>query len=161
MQQWQELYERQEIEVIEVSDIESSEQFQQFDLLILGIPTWYDGDLQSDWEDYFEHFQTIDFTNQIVAIYGLGDQIGYAEYFIDGVGILAEVVLNNGGTLIGEWPSEGFEHSESKALKDDDTFYGLPIDEDNHPDKTEPMLEQWLGQIDKEWMALILEEEAA
>ena len=27
--------------------------FNRFDVLILGLSTWYDGDLQSDWENYF------------------------------------------------------------------------------------------------------------
>ena len=26
-------------------------------IFILGIPTWYDGVLQSDWEDYFDDFK--------------------------------------------------------------------------------------------------------
>ena len=72
-------------------------------LYILGIPTWYDGDLQSDWEDYFDDFQEVDFTGKTVAVFGLGDQIGYDEWFCDGVGILAEVVEKNGGTVIGNW----------------------------------------------------------
>ena len=136
-----------ELVIIEVCDIESTEDFLMFDLLILGLPTWYDGDLQSDWEDYFDTFETIDFTGKIVAIFGLGDQIGYEEYFIDGVGILAESVLKNGGTLIGNWPSVGYQHLASKALKDDHTFYGLALDEDNEHILTEERVEKWLKQL--------------
>ncbi len=55
------------------------------DKFILGIPTWYDGELQSDWEDYFEEFKTIDFTDKKVAIFGLGDQLRYDEWFCDGI----------------------------------------------------------------------------
>jgi len=152
--QWKESYPTQEIEVIEVADIESTETFLNFDLLVLGIPTWYDGDLQSDWEDYFDNFKTIDFSDKVVAVFGLGDQIGYDEYFVDGIGILAKVVLENGGTVIGNWPTKGYEHSASKAEKDKETFYGLAIDEDNYAERTEEYLDTWLKQLDQEWAAL-------
>ena len=51
-----------EVEVTTVDDL--SPDHWNHDKFILGIPTWYDGELQSDWEDYFEEFQTIDFTNK-------------------------------------------------------------------------------------------------
>mgnify|MGYP005729172709 FL=1 len=73
--------------------------FAEYDILILGIPTWYIGELQTDWDDFFEEFKTIDFTGKKVAFYGLGDQYGYPDNFQDGLGILAEVVLDNGGEL--------------------------------------------------------------
>ena len=66
-------------EVIPVPDIDEN-TWNDADLFILGIPTWYDGELQSDWEEYFEEFKTIDFTNKIVALFGLGDQLGYEEF---------------------------------------------------------------------------------
>ncbi|MEM6967011.1 MAG: flavodoxin domain-containing protein, partial [Bacteroidota bacterium] len=43
------------VEVIEVDAVKESD-FRKFDLLLLGLSTWYDGDLQSDWEDYFDTF---------------------------------------------------------------------------------------------------------
>lgn len=121
-----------DIDVQVVSEIDRT-YFEQYDFIILGLSTWYDGDLQSDWEDYFEEFKTIDFSNKKVALYGLGDQYGYGNYFIDGVGILAEVILANGGKRIGNWPSENYDFSVSKALMDNGKFYGLALDEDNQP----------------------------
>ena len=69
-------WEDNNLNVIEIGDANVSD-FNKYEQLILGLPTWYDGDLQSDWEDFFDDFKTIDFTNKTVAIYGLGDQIGY------------------------------------------------------------------------------------
>ena len=140
-----------EIEVIEVSQVQK-ENFEQFDYLILGLSTWYDGDLQSDWENYYDDFQTIDFTGKTVAIFGLGDQYGYDDYFIDGVGMLATVVINNGGKIIGKWPTQEYEFSESKAeIEGENLFYGLAIDEDNQPELTEERLSNWLIQLSKEF----------
>ncbi|MEL6916201.1 MAG: flavodoxin [Bacteroidota bacterium] len=141
------------IEVLEVNNV-SIEDFGRFDLLVLGLSTWYDGDLQSDWEDYYDEFKTIDFTDQIVAIYGLGDQLGYDDYFVDGIGMLAEVILQNGGAIIGNWPAEDYDFSTSKALKDEHTFYGLALDEDNEPQKTPEKIEIWLAQVQREYFAI-------
>ena len=124
-----------------------------YDRFILGIPTWYDGDLQSDWEDYFEEFKTIDFTGKTVAIFGLGDQLGYEEWFCDGVGILAEVVLKNGGTVIGytdKDESYDFETTPKSIIKDD-VFYGLCIDEDNQGELTQERLSKWVEQLKLEY----------
>ncbi|MEM6515453.1 MAG: flavodoxin [Bacteroidota bacterium] len=137
---------------IEVSDVhsvrtEDTDFFERFQFIILGLSTWYDGDLQSDWEDYYDEFKTVDFSGKIVAIYGLGDQYGYDDYFIDGVGMLAEVVLQKGGILVGHWPTEGYDFSKSKALMNDSTFYGLALDEDNQPELTNKRLDAWLIEL--------------
>ena len=118
-----------------------------FDFLIFGLSTWYDGDLQSDWENYFDDFKKIDFTNKLVAIYGLGDQWGYTEYFVDGIGIIAKEIIKNHGKIIGDWPTKGYEFEESKALKNKNTFYGLALDEDNQYEDTDNRIEKWTNQI--------------
>lgn len=138
-----------EIDVQAVSKIDTS-YFEQYDFIILGLSTWYDGDLQSDWEDFFEDFKTVDFTNKIIAIFGLGDQFGYDDYFIDGVGMLAEFVLKNGGRIIGHWPSEDYDFSASKASVDQDTFYGLALDEDNESHASEERIDRWTKQLHTE-----------
>ena len=52
------------IEVTTVADLTSEDW--DHDKFILGIPTWYDGELQSDWEEYFEEFKIRERTiNQI------------------------------------------------------------------------------------------------
>ncbi|MFC5047186.1 flavodoxin [Aquimarina hainanensis] len=140
-----------QIDVHEVCDV-SKDDFEQYDILLLGLSTWYDGDLQSDWEDFFDEFQEIDFTDKVIAIYGLGDQVGYTEYFVDGIGILAEVILKNGGQIIGHWPVAEYNFRESKAVIPDneDMFYGLAIDNDNESNLTDTRLEKWIDQVKTE-----------
>ena len=124
-----------------------------YDRFILGIPTWYDGELQSDWEDYFEEFKTIDFTDKTVAIFGLGDQIGYEEWFCDGIGILAEVILKNGGKVIGytdKDESYDFDTTPKSIIKGD-IFYGLCLDEDNQDELTQERLGKWVEQLKLEF----------
>ena len=139
------------IEVTTVADLTSEDW--DHDKFILGIPTWYDGELQSDWEDYFEEFKKIDFTNKTVAIFGLGDQLGYEEWFCDGIGILAEVIMENGGKVIGYTEKDdSYDLDESpKSLVDDNTFYGLCLDEDNQGELTQDRLEIWINKIKEEF----------
>lgn len=125
----------------------SIEKFEDYEEIILGLSTWYDGELQSDWEEFFEEFKKIDFSGKRVAIFGLGDQEGYAEYFVDGIGIIGEVVLKNGGTLFGKWSTEGYDYEKSKGELEPGYFGGLAIDEDNQPEQTDDRLEQWVAQL--------------
>lgn len=83
-------------------------------------------------------------------MYGLGDQVGYADNFVDGLGMLAEVVIRNGGRLIGRTSTDGYTWSESNGLADENTFFGLPIDEDNEPTLTYPRIHRWVQQLQDE-----------
>ena len=37
-----------------------------YDLIIMGQPTWYDGELQGDWEEFIPEMNAIDFTSKKV-----------------------------------------------------------------------------------------------
>tara|TARA_Y100000114_G_scaffold96366_1_gene89679 strand:- start:202 stop:711 length:510 start_codon:yes stop_codon:yes gene_type:complete len=138
-------------EVTTVADLNPEDW--DYDKFILGIPTWYDGELQSDWEDYFDTFKEIDFTDKTVAIFGLGDQLGYDEWFCDGIGILGEVVIQNGGKVIGfTKKDETYDFDTTpKSIINDDRFWGLCLDEDNQPDLTQERLQKWVEQLKKEY----------
>ncbi len=142
-----------DLEVFNVADC-SIDDYALFSKIILGVPTWYDGELQSDWDFFFETFQKIDFTNKQVAIFGLGDQFGYGEWFVDGIGILGETVMHNGGQIVGLTTIEGYDYEASKAEIEIDGelyFLGLALDEDNQRELTEERLNNWLDQIQKEF----------
>ena len=40
----------------------------QYDFLIIGQPTWYDGELQGDWEEFIPEFEAIDFSGKQLAL---------------------------------------------------------------------------------------------
>ena len=131
------------LEVLEVSSINSSD-FLRFDFLILGVPTWFVGELEPDWDDYFPDFEKIDFTGKDIAIFGLGDQYGYPDNFGDWIGILAEVIIKNGGNIIGYWPNKGYDFNKSIGLAPNGMFYGLALDEDNEPELTDERIKYWI-----------------
>lgn len=119
-----------------------------FDLIIFGISTWDYGQLQEDWESVWLDINTLDLNDKIVALYGMGDQIGYTDWFQDALGMLHEQVIAQGAQLIGYWPNQGYKFEASKALTEDNkSFVGLSLDEDNQYDLSDERIEQWCEQI--------------
>lgn len=147
---------------IEVHDINRAKpaDFVPYQRIIIGLSTWHDGELQSDWDAFYENFQSIDFAGKTVAFFGLGDQIGYGDYFIDGVGILGDVVYENGGQIVGVWPTEGYDFEASKAEFQEGWFLGLAIDEDNQPEMTVSRVEAWVEQVLEEFAEVVSSEQA-
>ena len=129
----------------EISDAQDSD-FADYQYLIIGCPTWNIGELQSDWEGYFDELDNIDFSGKKVAYFGLGDQVGYADNFQDAMGILEEKISSLGATTVGHWPTDGYEHEASKAEKNGQ-FVGLALDEENQSDLSEDRINQWVTQL--------------
>lgn len=123
------------------------EDFDRYDKIILGSSTWGDGDLQDDWEDFFDEFKKIDLTGKTVALFGLGDQEEYPDTFVDAMGILYKQALKNGAEIVGSgWPSEEYDFDESTAFVDN-AFVGLAIDEDNQENLTSQRVHEWVNRI--------------
>lgn len=119
-----------------------------YEWLILGIPTWDYGELQEDWETVWEALNAVDFNGKIVALYGLGDQIGYPEWFQDALGFLWAKVINQGAKTIGLWPSDGYSFISSTALTEDGRhFVGLALDDENDFTLSDERIAQWCRQI--------------
>jgi flavodoxin I len=127
------------------------EDMEPYDYLIIGMPTWYDGELQGDWEEYLPEFESVDFHGKKVAFFGLGDQYGYASYFCDAIGVFADIAEANGADLCGMWPTKGYEHDFSKAERDGNIFVGLCIDQDNQEEMTEGRINEWLPKVLKDF----------
>ena len=136
-------------DVVELHNVAkcSPEDFTKYDSLILGSPTLGDGELENSWADILPKLDGIDLSGKTVAIYGLGDQQGYPDEFVDAMYFIHKKIKKLGATIIGEWPTEGYEFTKSKALADDDHFLGLVIDQDNQKDQTKERVEEWIEQI--------------
>lgn len=139
---------------VDVHDIADVTQLEIADYrqLIFGIPTWDFGQIQSDWEDFWEDLQEIDFSGKTVALFGLGDQFGYGDYFLDAMGLLYQVIVANDVIVVGRWPTQGYEFEASKAeIEGEGTFVGLAIDEDQQEERTAERLNAWCRQIAEEF----------
>ncbi|KUE78816.1 flavodoxin FldB [Aeromonas schubertii] len=123
-------------------------RMRDYEVLILGISTWDFGELQEDWESHWDEIHTLPLDGQIIALFGLGDQLGYGEWFQDALGMLHDALITKPVTLVGYWPNEGYEFDASKALIDDGRhFVGLALDEANQYDRTDQRIGQWVEQI--------------
>ncbi|WP_082209948.1 flavodoxin FldA [Fischerella sp. PCC 9605] len=138
--------------VVDLNDISKSEpsDFNEYSYIIIGCPTWNIGELQSDWEDFYDELDNINFSGKKVAYFGAGDQVGYPDTFQDAIGILEEKISEQGGETIGYWSTEGYEFNESKAIRDG-KFVGLALDEDNQSDLTEERIKTWVAQLKQEF----------
>ncbi len=139
---------------IEINDIEEIKgaKFLEYDLIIIGVSTWFDGGLPEYWEDFLPEFENADLKDKKIAIFGLGNQQGYPENFGDAIAVLADVLEPRGGNLIGFTSTDGYEFEASKSIRDG-KFMGLVIDEETQPEFTVDRVKNWVAQIKKEYSA--------
>lgn len=129
------------------------EDFLAYDCLILGTPTMGEGqlpglsaDCEENWEEALARLDDVSLAGKTVALYGLGDQSIYSHEFVNAMADLYEFVTRRGARVVGAWPSEGYDFTDSRALKGDD-FVGLALDQDNQPELTEARVDAWLRSI--------------
>ncbi len=137
------------IDVIPAEDAWKKD-FEEFDNIIVGVSTWFDGELPSYWDEVKPELEALDMKGKKVAIFGLGDQKKYPENFIDGVGLMAETFENVGATIVGLTSTEGYNFESSRA-KRGDKFLGLAIDFENQHDKNDERIKEWVKQLEEEF----------
>ncbi|OCL94268.1 flavodoxin [Arcobacter porcinus] len=125
------------------------EKMNEYDKIILGASTWGNGELNDDWEDAWNNFSKLDFSNKTIALFGLGDQESYGDEFADAIGIIYEQLKESNANIIGFTSIKGYYHDYSRAQVEND-FVGLVIDEDNQSELTEDRVNQWIELIKSE-----------
>jgi flavodoxin I len=139
-------------ELVDLHDVAKADasDLVGYDCLIIGCPTWNIGELQSDWEGLYPELDDLDFSGKKVAYFGCGDQVGYADNFLDAIGILEEKITERGGKTVGYWSMEGYEFDTSKAVRNG-KFVGLALDDTNQSDLTEQRLKKWVTLLRSEF----------
>lgn len=129
-----------------------------YDVLIIGTPTYGDGELPGltagtsteSWEEFMPNIAGADFSGKTIALYGLGDQEGYPDNFVDAMGMLYDAFADCGAEFVGFTSTAGFTFNSSKAAIEDE-FVGLVLDEDNQKELSEQRLQDWLQAIESSW----------
>ncbi|GGW91973.1 flavodoxin FldB [Alteromonas halophila] len=148
--QLNELFDDQVVDVHNIEEVALSNT-ANYDILIFGISTWDFGELQEDWESHWDEVHQLDLSGKIVALYGLGDQIGYTDWFQDALGMLHEAIAPSGCKIIGAWPNQGYDFAESKGLNADGShFVGLSLDDENQYEQTDDRIRDWCTQLIEE-----------
>jgi flavodoxin I len=128
--------------------------FLAYDRLIVGSPTLGDGELpgestglsQPSWEEFLPQLADANLSGKTIAIFGLGDQKKYPDEFVDAIGILHDAFVARGATVVGRWPSAGYEFNASAAV-DGEHFLGLAIDQHHQAMLTDSRIDTWLEQV--------------
>jgi flavodoxin I len=105
--------------------------------------------MQDDWEDIVDTLEEVNFNKKKVALFGLGDQVNYADSFVDGMGAIYDAIYDR-VDIVGSWPLDGYIFNESAAQKNG-KFIGLAIDKENQSDLTDERLKTWVEQLKKEF----------
>lgn len=139
------------IDIFDIADVTQLE-FAEYEHIILGVSTWDFGEIQSDWEEFWDDLGEIDFTEKTIALFGLGDQFGYGDYFLDAMGMMHDVIAESHPKRIGFWSTQGYEFEASKAqVPEQPLFVGLGIDEDQQEHMSAERLDLWCTQIHQEF----------
>lgn len=120
-----------------------------YQYLILGTSTWGYGDLQDDWDMKLSILQKADLNGKTVAFFGLGDQGSYPDTFVNGMGTLYDTIQEKNVSIVGFWPTAGYEFETSLAVRDGQ-FVGLALDTDNQDEQTNERIQAWVEQIKKQ-----------
>jgi len=123
------------------------DDLKKYDLLILGAPTWFDGELPNYWDELVPAIEDLDLKKQKVAIFGNGNQVGYPENFGDAVGLLADVFESAGATLVGYTSTQGYTFESSLAQRDE-KFIGLVLDFENQSKLSRERINKWVKSIE-------------
>jgi flavodoxin I len=127
------------------SDVEKYENVI-FGLSTIGTETWESDKSANDWDIFLPEVEKVDYSNKVVAMFGLGDQITYDLHFVDSLGIVAGKILPKGAKIIGKVSPDGYDFRESEAIIDGE-FIGLPVNEDFEPELTDERVNNWVDQI--------------
>ena len=145
----QEAFGENKADIVSIEEA-GKKDFELYDNLIVGASTWFDGELPTYWDELLPELDALKLKGKKVAIFGLGDQVGYPENFVDGIGILAEFFETAGAEIVGLTSIEGYQFEGSRALRDG-KFLGLAVDQENQSDKTLARIAAWVKQLKKEF----------
>merc|ERR1719145_439284 len=121
------------LEAVDIGDA-SADDIAACDSLIIGAPTWHTGADEersgTAWDEFlYGDLTSIDLTGKKVAIFGMGDQSGYADNYCDAMDELATCFEKQGATIVGMVSTDGYDHEDSK------------------PDLSEERAKNWVAQI--------------
>ncbi|WBU47314.1 flavodoxin [Kosakonia pseudosacchari] len=128
--------------------------FLSYPVLVLGTPTLGDGQLpglaagceDESWSEFVTQLPGDSLRGKTVALFGLGDQVGYPDNFASGLRPLYDTLKSCGAQMVGHWPNKGYTFGSSSALEAEN-FIGLVLDQDNQYDLTDERIEAWLETL--------------
>ena len=143
-------------QMTDLFDLESfnTTDLTDYKLVILGGSTigaenWEETTNDNRWNHFFREIEDQELSGVTFAVFGLGNQVLYPANFVDALGIFNDAIAKTGAKVIGKWPTEGYNFTDSEGLQKDN-FFGLALDEDTQPERTLGRTQKWTGMLKKE-----------
>lgn len=102
------------------------------------------------WDEFLPSVEDDSLKGKTFALYGGGDQKGYSENFVDGIGIMADFLEARGGKVVGFTSTEGYEFESSRAQRGNE-FVGLALDIENQAALSDDRIKNWVEKLKKEF----------
>lgn len=134
----------EEYEVFDVAN--GIDEMENLENLILVSPTYGVGELQKDWENVYDKLKSLDFTNKIVGIVGVGNQFAFGESYAGAMRKLYDAIIDKGAKVVGFTSTEGYSYEETESVIDN-KFVGLALDESNQDNETPDRIKAWIEEI--------------
>lgn len=131
-------------------DVATKADFLQFTNYILAVPTWFDGELPNYWDEFLPSIEKEDLKGKNIAIFGGGDQKGYPENFVDGIGLMASILEAKNATIVGFTSTEGYTFEQSRAQRGNQ-LVGLALDIENQAALIDERIKNWVESLKKEF----------
>ncbi len=87
------------VELINAADA-TLEQVTGSDLVILGSSTWGYGEIQDDFQTFYDQMNHGTFHGKKVAIFGCGDSVSFSDVFCEAVNLIETKVVSLGADLV-------------------------------------------------------------
>ncbi len=144
----------EKVDMIEVKSA-TPRDVERYDNIVFGLSTigkanWDSEHVDDGWDLFLTQIEKIDWSHKKVAIFSLGDQVMYSRHFVDALGWMYDRLVPTEARVVGFCKPEGYHFTESEGLRDG-LFPGLPIDEDNEPEKTPERVKKWVEKLKKEF----------
>jgi flavodoxin I len=138
-----------------VHDLDEADaaQMDGYEALLFATSTTGCGELPAPLEAFLPELDDVDFEDKVVALVGLGDQVGYPDEFADALGFLYEELRGRGAEVVGFWPTAGYRYERSRADLGDGTFCGLVLDQENQAELTPHRLTSWVESVRADLLA--------
>lgn len=138
---------------IDVGDVTPA-MLAEYEAIMIGAPTWNTGEEEqrssTGWDDFlYDELPSADLSGKPVAVFGVGDGVGYGDNFCDAIEELHDCFAKQGAKMIGYTDTSTVEFAESKSVRDG-KFLGIAIDMTNEPEKAEARVEGWCAQLKSE-----------
>ena len=102
--------------------------------------------VKPDWDVFRPELDKINYKGKVFALYGLGDHISYARFFVDSMGIMAKRMLDNNAKIVGGCDAKDYKFEQSEAFIEG-RFIGLPIDDEFESEKSPERVKRWVSDI--------------